>query len=106
MKVEDFGNSCVVVTLPKEVMINGGAKELREMLSILLEKDYRTIVLDCGDLAMLDAAGLNVLLVFQRKLQAADGELKISNITNKFIKYLFDKIQIHKVITIEETMCR
>lgn len=106
MKVEDYGNSCVVVTLPKEVMISGGAKELREVLSMLMEKDYRTIVLDCGSLAALDAAGLNVLLSFQRELKTADSELRISNISNKYIKYLFDKIQLHKVINIEETMCQ
>lgn len=105
MQVKDYGGSCAVVTLPKEIMVYSGTEELRETLADLSEKGYQGIALDCSNLVMLDASGLNVLLAFQRRLKKAGSEMKIVNIESPFLKKFFDKIQLHKVISIKERMC-
>lgn len=77
------------------------APEFKEALQSLYEKGYKAINVDCSQLEMIDSAGLGSLVLFQKKLRERAGELKLVNVSNDYIKHLFDMIELRRVISIE-----
>jgi anti-sigma B factor antagonist len=101
MKVERHKEYCNVI-LP-EVIDLTNATELKEALQSLYEKDNCSIIkVDCARLEMIDSAGLGSLVLFQKKLKEREGQLKLINVRNAYIKHLFDLIDLRRVISIEE----
>ena len=92
----------IVVKMPENVTVSGGVESLKENLNSLRQQGYSMIVLDFTSLTMLDAAGLNMLLALQRRLKESGGELRIVNITSRHLQELFRKIELEKVIPIED----
>ncbi len=97
-RAEDYA----ALTLPEMVVIFGGAEEIKGALQSLYDEEYYTIVLDFTHVIMIDTAGLSSLLVYQQRLKARGGTLKIINITSKYIREMFKTIKLDTVITIEE----
>ena len=95
-KLDGYAN----IILPKVVdLIN--APKFKQALKMLHEEDYNTINVDCSYLEMIDSAGLGSLVFFQKKLRDRGGELKLVNVTNDYIKHLFEVIDLARVISIE-----
>ncbi len=88
------------IILPEVIdLIN--APEFKKALKSLNEQDYKMINVDCGKLEMIDSAGIGSLVFFQKKLKDRGGELKLINVTNDYIKHLFEMIDLARVISIE-----
>ncbi len=99
MRVEKYDGYANVI-LPEVVdLIN--APEFKQDLKTLFEQDYNTINVDCSNLEMIDSAGLGSLVFFQKRLRDRGGELKLVNVTNDYIKHLFEMIDLARVISIE-----
>ncbi len=90
---------CAVITLP-EVIDLIIAPDFKNVLRTLYDQDCNNIRIDCSQLVMIDSAGLGSLVFFQKKLKDRGGELKLINVTNDYIKHLFDMIDLQRVIHI------
>ncbi|MGI6616026.1 MAG: STAS domain-containing protein [Dethiobacteria bacterium] len=88
--------------IPPERIDLTTAEEFKEALQTLYERGYSTVVIDCSRLAIIDSAGLGNLIMFQKKLQERGGELRITNVDHRYIRHLFDMIELDRVIKIEE----
>ena len=89
-----------VVKLPKKLIPY--SSQFRETLQSLYNQGYTTIILDCKYLKMLDANSIGGIVVLQRKLKEQEGKLKLINVDNDHIKYLFRNIELNKIVDVEE----
>ena len=99
MQVERHGYAKVV--LPEKLTISN-ANEFKETLQTLFDQGYIAVELDFRKLEVIDSTGLGKLLLFQKVLKEQGGELKIINLENDFVRKMFNLIQLHKIIRIEE----
>lgn len=90
------------VILPEVVDLTN-ALDFEKALQSLYEEGSGTVLVDCGALAMIDSAGLGRLVLYQKRLKENGRELQITNVNNDYIKHLFDMIQLHRFIPIQET---
>lgn len=68
---------------------------------ILSEIDGVTnLELDFGDLEYISSAGLRLLLLLQKKMNAVDGSFKIFNV-NDFVMEVFEMTGFNDILTIE-----
>ncbi len=95
-KYEEYAN----IILP-EVVDLMTAPEFKKALKSLYDQEYNTIKVDCGQLEMIDSAGIGSLALYQKRLKERGGELKLVNVTNNYIKHLFEMIDLARVISIE-----
>jgi anti-sigma B factor antagonist len=99
MQVDQFDGYANVI-LPEVVdLIN--APNFKQALKTLYEEGCNAINVDCSHLEMIDSAGLGSLVFFQNRLRNRGGELKLVNVTNDYIKHLFETIDLARVISIE-----
>lgn len=99
MQVENHG-SYANILLP-EVIDLTKAPEFKKVLKALMEQECYNINVDCSRLEMIDSAGLGSLVLFQKRFKERGGELKLVNVSNEYIKHLFDMIDLRRVISIE-----
>ncbi len=97
-RYEEYGT----VILPKVVDLTN-APEFKHALESLYEEGNRKVLVDCSQLEMIDSAGLGSLVIYQKRLQERSGELAIINVSNDYIKRLFEMIDLKRVIQIEQT---
>lgn len=90
------------IIFPPERIDLTNTKRFKEALQSLYEQGYSSIKVDCTELAMIDSAGLGSLVMFQKRLKERDGELKIINVNHRYIKQLFDMLELSRIISIEE----
>ncbi len=98
MQVEQHEGYANII-LPEVVDLTT-APEFKKALKTLYEQDCNSINVDCSNLGMIDSAGIGSLVFFQKKLKDRDGELKLVNVTNDYIKHLFNMIDLARVIHI------
>ncbi|HHU75348.1 MAG TPA: STAS domain-containing protein [Firmicutes bacterium] len=101
MLVEKHSKFGIVIAPEKIDLTN--AREFKEAFQSLFESDYKLIRVDCRELAMIDSAGLGSLVMFQKRLKERDGELELVNVNHKYIKHLFDMLELGRVIKIGNT---
>ncbi|NLJ55479.1 MAG: STAS domain-containing protein [Firmicutes bacterium] len=101
MQIEHCGQF-VKIFLPKRIdLIN--VHKFKRSLQTLFEQGQDFIMVDCTALTMIDSAGLGSLVMFQKKLKDRGGKLKIVNVRHRYIRHLFDMIELSKIICIAET---
>ncbi len=100
MQVEKH-ESYAIIRMPDFVDVTN-VQEFKQVLQSLYEHGYSTIKLDCSCLQRIDCAGLGSLVVYQKKLKQRGNKLKIVNVTHNYIKQIFHKIELRRVISIEE----
>lgn len=88
------------VILP-EVVDRTNVNELDNALQSLYDKGSSTIKIDCGNLEMLDSAGLGSFVLYEKRLKERGGGLKVINVDSAYIKHLFNAIELNRVIEIE-----
>lgn len=75
------------------------APQLEE--KILSEIDgVKNLVLDFNELEYISSAGLRLLLLLQKKMNAIDGSFKILNV-NEFVMEVFEMTGFKDILTIE-----
>ncbi len=101
MKVEEHAEYGKII-LPAVIDLTN-APDFKHALKTLYEQGYKNINVDCGFLEMIDSSGLGSLVLYQKKLKERDGELKLVNVINNYIKHLFNMIDLGRVIRIEQS---
>ncbi|NLJ34270.1 MAG: STAS domain-containing protein, partial [Firmicutes bacterium] len=57
---------------------------------------------DCRNLTMIDSAGLGCLVMFQKKLQERQGQLRMTRVRHKYLLHLLDMLELDRVIEITQ----
>ncbi len=97
MKYEISEKEGVVVVTPKGRMMAGSELEkLHEKIKELVRIGARKMVIDLGDVELMDSRGLGILVAALTSLKNVQGELKLARITNK-IESLLVITQLSKV---------
>ncbi len=97
MKYEISEREGVVLVAPKGRMMAGPELEkLHEKIKELVRIGSRKMVIDLGDVELMDSRGLGILVSALTSLRNVQGELKLSRITNK-IQSLLVITQLSKV---------
>ncbi|MCK8816818.1 STAS domain-containing protein [Natroniella sulfidigena] len=100
LKVEQQESSQVVV-VPKGKIDVCNSQEFKEELLAVSDQGYSEIVIDFKNVERIDSSGLGKLLAIYKKLRGSNGELRIINVKNDYIKKMFKMINLDQLIKIE-----
>ncbi len=89
-----------VVDISGRIELGDESAALRELISDLLSKGNKKILLNLGDVQYIDSSGLGALVSAFTSVRKQQGELKLLNLTNK----VSDLMQITKLYTVFEIM--
>ena len=87
-----------IVDLSGRITLGDGTKALRETVQGLLGEGQRRILLNMGEVAYIDSAGIGELVAALISVQNRGGELKLLKLTRK----VHDAVQITKLYTVFE----
>jgi len=87
-----------IVDLNGRITLGDGTKLLRETVQRLLEEGQKRILLNLGEVASIDSAGIGELVAALLSARNRGGELKLLNLTRK----VHDAVQITKLYTVFE----
>lgn len=97
MKLSSREQDGIVILEPKGKIMGGpDATSLRESVRDLINADKKKVVIDLAGVDWMNSTGLGILISCLTTLKNADGELKLSNVTDK-IKSL---LTITKLVTV------
>lgn len=88
-----------VMTVKGNLMGGNETIEIHEKVKSLIEEDKKKVVIDLAHVKWMNSSGLGTLMGCLTSLKNAEGELKLSGVTEK-VKSLF---MITKLITLFET---
>ena len=98
--VSKVGDVTVVKFLDKKILDEAGIQELGAELFALVEHDNRrSLVLNFSNVDFLSSAALGKLITLDRKVKAAKGRLKMSNIRPEILE-VFQITKLNKVFDI------
>ena len=98
--ISKVGDVTVVKFVDKKILDEAGIQELGAELFGLVEQDNRrSIVLNFSDVEFLSSAALGKLITLDRKVKAAKGRLKMSNIRPEVFE-VFQITKLNKVFDI------
>jgi len=87
-----------IVDLSGRITLGDGTKSLRESVQGLLGEGKKRILLNLGDVASIDSAGIGELVAALLSVRNRGGELKLLKLTRK----VHDAVQITKLYTVFE----
>lgn len=90
-----------VVTLQAEHLDASAADEFKRVMQPLVDAN-RKVVFDMSPLQFVDSAGLGAILSCMRKLNAAEGDLKLCGLS-KPVRAIFEISRLHRVFEIFPT---
>ena len=98
--VSKVGDVTVVRFVDKKILDEAGIQELGAELFFLIEHDNRrSILLNFENVDFLSSAALGKLITLARKVKAAQGRLKMSNIRPEILE-VFQITKLNKVFDI------
>ena len=98
--VSKVGDVTVVRFVDKKILDEAGIQELGAELFFLIEHDNRrSILLNFENVNFLSSAALGKLITLDRKVKAAQGRLKMSNIRPEILE-VFQITKLNKVFDI------
>ncbi len=81
LEVSEVGDVTVVRFVDRKILDAANIQELGDELFGLVEKENRkSLLLNFSDVEFLSSAALNKLIILDKKLKAAGGKLKFSNL--------------------------
>ena len=94
-----------VMILKMEGSMLGGpeASELNNALHKLIEAKKKKVVVDLGDVSLMNSSGLGMLICVVTTMRNAGGDLKIAHATEKVVQ-VFKITKVHSVIEIHDTV--
>ena len=94
-----------VMILKMEGSMLGGpeASELNNALHKLIEAKKKKVVVDLGDVSLMNSSGLGMLICCFTTMRNAVGDLKIAHATEKVVQ-VFKITKVHSVIEIHDTV--
>lgn len=96
---KEINDGKAIVYLEGEIDFTNSQDFKNELLKIY-DQNIKDVEIDFGRLESIDSSGLGKILLFNKKLEEIDGELKIKNVKSEYIREMFEMIQLNKVIKI------
>jgi anti-sigma B factor antagonist len=97
MKLTSREQDGVVILEPKGKIMGGpDATALKESIRDYVNEDKKNVVIDLAEVDWMNSTGLGILISCLKTVKEAEGELKLSNVTDK-IKSL---LTITKLVTV------
>jgi anti-sigma B factor antagonist len=96
-KIREVGD-VRIVDLSGRITLGDGTKSLRETVQGLLGEGQKRILLNMGEVASIDSAGIGELVASLISVRNRGGELKLLKLTRK----VHDAVQITKLYTVFE----
>lgn len=90
-----------IVTLVNESLDAESSKAFKQDMEAHMGPGAQ-VVLDLSNVAFVDSAGLGSILSCLRKLNAQDGDLKLSNMSAP-VRSMFELVRMHRVVEIHNT---
>jgi anti-sigma B factor antagonist len=87
-----------IISLKGEVVGGPDATELRRQLQNLIEQGKKKIVVDLGQVELMNSSGLGMLIGGLTTVRNAGGDLKLANASPKILT-LFTVTKLSKVFT-------
>ncbi len=89
----------VILKLEQDLVASHSA-EVRNQLRTLIGQGARNVVLDFGQVRMVDSAGLGMIIAAHNSLKKVDGELAVTECSVEIIE-LFRSMRIHQHMRVE-----
>lgn len=96
---KEINDGKAIVYLEGEIDFTNSQDFKNELLKIY-DQNIKDVEIDFGKLESIDSSGLGKILLFNKKLEEINGELKIKNVKSEYIREMFEMIQLNKVIKI------
>lgn len=87
-----------ILALSGKLILGDESSALRESVKQLLAANKKKILLNLGEVSFIDSAGVGTLVAGYTSAKAQDGELKLTNLTNRFKETL----QVTRLLTVFE----
>ncbi|MCK8817682.1 STAS domain-containing protein [Natroniella sulfidigena] len=100
MTIKDNNKLEIIVSAEDKIDVSN-SQEFERKLQIAYNQGYEQIIIDFKNVTRIDTCGLGKLLSFYKKIRVRNGELRIINLTNDYIKKMFKMIKLNKIIDIE-----
>lgn len=100
---KDTTDEIAVLSLKGKLMSTSESDKLRAQIHELKEEGYVNVVLDLGDLYLINSEGMGAMLACFKSLQAAQGELKLANLSQKATNVLVLISRLSGVFKIYDT---
>lgn len=78
------------------ILDDAQGRELRRLVTDVLDGGNRTILLDCANVEFMDSAGLGALVLSLKQVRAKSGHLALCG-TNEQIKELFELTNMNRL---------
>ena len=89
-----------IVDIGGQIVLGEESAALRNLVSDLLSKGHKKILLNLGDVNYIDSSGLGHLVSAFTSVRKQEGELKLLNLTKK----VHDVLQITRLYTVFDIM--
>ena len=93
------GDVIIVEVSGKITLSDGGDAALKEKMRGLVQAGHKKLLLDLGDVAYVDSAGLGEIVQAYATVNKNGGSLKLLNVTRR----IKDLLSITKLLTVFET---
>jgi anti-sigma B factor antagonist len=93
-----YEKGVTIISLKGEVVGGPDATELRRQLQNLIEQGKKKIVVDLGQVELMNSSGLGMLIGGLTTVRNAEGDLKLANASPKILS-LFTVTKLSKVFT-------
>lgn len=77
-----------------------GAEKLKNIFSLVLEKNHKEIIIDFKDVSFIGSSGIGKLLFFYKNLSAKNGKITLINLNDE-IKSLFKAIKVDTLFNVD-----
>jgi len=91
----------VIVDTIGELRLGEGTDALRKIVTELLQKGYRNILLNLGDVRHIDSAGIGELMSCYTSVNSQGGKLKLLNL-NKNVRNLLQITRLYTIFEVED----
>lgn len=102
MKVQCDGNKAIAVVLEKRIYL-GITDVFRDEMLSLLETKFQQLIIDLSHVAVMNSAGLGVLIMAQDMIKKGNGRIKIANL-QPLMQEIFARMRLDTLFEMFDTL--
>ena len=95
------GAGVTIVRIDGQLIV-GNRQELKTLIQDGLDRDERTVLIDCSQTGYIDSSGLGVLVSLAKRVRELGGELRIAGL-NDDLRSLFELTKLDSLFQISPT---
>lgn len=102
MKVQCDGTKAIAVVLEKRIYL-GITDVFRDEMLLLLEEEFTELIIDLSHVAVMNSAGLGVLIMAQDTIKKRTGRIKLINL-QPLMQEIFARMRLDTLFEIYDTL--